>query len=115
MGGRTGRPKNYRHKIFGRTKKVVTGQSQNAHFSCFKSILAYPRFTQARKMLRVVAYEATVYATMKERHWVYTMAMNGRHWWRWYSTIIIFLFLNLIFLAEKCPFRCFRSIQPGLL
>ena len=44
-----------------------------------------------------------------------TTRMNGRHWWRWYSTIIIFLILNRIFLAEKCLFRCFRSIQPGLL
>jgi hypothetical protein len=71
VGGRAGEAKNYRHKIFGRTKKVVTGQSQNAIFSCFKSILAYPRFTQARKMLRIVAYQATVYATMNGRHWVY--------------------------------------------
>jgi hypothetical protein len=71
VGGRAGRPKSYRHKIFGRTKKVVTGQSQITHFSCFKSILAYPRFTQARKMLRIVAYEASNYATMFGCHWVY--------------------------------------------
>jgi len=60
INGRAGRTrreeaKNYRHKILGGTKKVVTGQSQNAHFSCFKSILAYPRFGQARKMLLNVA------------------------------------------------------------
>jgi hypothetical protein len=90
VGGRAGRPKSYRHKIFGRTKKVVTGQSQITHFLCFKSILAYPRFTQARKMLLNVAYEATVYATMFGGHWDILQGMNGRHWWRWYSTIIIF-------------------------
>jgi hypothetical protein len=55
VGGRAGRPKSYRHKIFGRTKKVVTGQSQITHFLCFKSILAYPRFTQVMEMLRIVA------------------------------------------------------------
>lgn len=47
--------KNYRHKIFGRTKKVVTGQSQIAFFVCFKSILAYPHFGHMRKMLLNVA------------------------------------------------------------
>jgi hypothetical protein len=56
VGGRAGWPKNYRHKKIGRTKKVVTGQSQIAHFSCFKSILAYPRFGQVMEMLRIVAY-----------------------------------------------------------
>jgi len=52
---RRGRPKNYRHKFFNRTKKVVTGQSQNSIFLCFKSNLAYPRFGHARKMLLNVA------------------------------------------------------------
>ena len=69
MGGRAGRPKNYRHKKIGQSKKVVTGQSQITHFSCFKSILAYPRFTQARKMLLNVAYEASFYASMLGCHW----------------------------------------------
>jgi hypothetical protein len=55
--GRTRREeaKNYRHKIFDGTKKVVTGQSQIAHFSCFKSILAYPHFGQVMEMLLNVA------------------------------------------------------------
>jgi hypothetical protein len=56
VGGRAGWPKNYRHKKIGLSKKVVTGQSQIAHFSCFKSILAYPRFTQVMEMLLNVAY-----------------------------------------------------------
>ena len=29
--------------------------------------------------------------------------------------LLFFLILNRIFLAEKCPFRSFWSIQPGLL
>jgi len=35
-GGRK-RRKNYRHKYFDGSKKVVTGQSQNAKKTCFKS------------------------------------------------------------------------------
>jgi hypothetical protein len=89
VGGRAGMPKNYRHKIFGRTKKVVTGQSQNAIFSCFKSILAYPRFGHVMEMLRIVAYGASESSSNGLRHWDILSRMNGRHWWR-YSTIIIF-------------------------
>ena len=41
---------------------------------------------------------------------------------RWMATIggggillLFFLFLNLIFLAEKCPFQCFPGFQPRTL
>jgi hypothetical protein len=116
MGGRAGRPKNYRHKKIGRTKKVVTGQSQNAIFSCFKSILAYPRFGHVMEMLRIVAYQATVSASNDRAiGGGYKHPMNGRHWWLWYSTIIIFLILNRIFLAEKCLLQCFPGFQPRTL
>jgi hypothetical protein len=60
INGRAGRTrreeaKNYRLIFFNGTKKIVIGQSQNAYFSCFKSIPAYPHFGQARKMLLNVA------------------------------------------------------------
>lgn len=45
----------------------------------------------------------------------------GIYYPEWMATIgggdilllLFFLFLNLIFLAEKCPFQCFPGFQPG--
>ena len=88
VGGRAGRPKNYRHKIFGRTKKVVTGQSQNTIFACFKSILAYPRFGHVMDMLRIVAYLSNQLRNYVRLPLGYTIAMNGCH----LAAIIILLF-----------------------
>ena len=61
LGGWTGRSdaKNYRHKKFDRTKKVVTGQSQNAKKRRFKSILAMAILDMTMKPLRTTQHYAT--------------------------------------------------------
>jgi ribosomal protein L13 len=69
LGGWTGRSdaKNYRHKKFDRTKKVVTGQSQNAKKRRFKSILAMAILDMMRKTLRTTQHYATFYAYNERR------------------------------------------------
>ena len=57
---RRGVPKNYSHNSFDRIKKVVTGQSQIACFSCFKSILANPRFGHLLDMLRTCCVNGNI-------------------------------------------------------
>jgi len=59
-GGRTKYRKIYRHKFFVGLKKVVTGQSQNAKKSCFKSSTQNAKRTFL-DMLPFVAYLSNIF------------------------------------------------------
>ena len=90
--GRRKRRKNYRHKYFDGSKKVVTGQSQNAKKTCFKS----PTRNAKKDILGHVAIRCpfTQHFTQVGIIDVYTRVMT-------ISRLNIFLILNGIFLAEK--------------
>ena len=98
--GRRKRRKNYRHKHFDGSKKVVTGQSQNTKKTCFKS----PTQNAKKDILGHVAIRCpfTQHFTQVDIIDVYTRVMT-------ISRLNIFLILNGIFLAEKWSNTDLRS------
>jgi hypothetical protein len=112
-GGWTRRdvPKNYSHNFFNRIKKVVTGQSQIACFSCFKSILANPRFGHLLDMLRTCCVNGNIFINVQK--WGYVR--NGWMAEGWMNQDLNQKYSNFkrnIFGRKVC-FTCFPIIQTG--